>query len=91
VWGDRRILPSGWVQAMLTPSPHNNQYGLMWWLNAGPAVRYPSATAESVFALGAGANTVWIAPELDLVVVARWIDRTKMDGFFGKVRAAVAG
>ena len=89
LWGDRRILPAGWVRAMLTPSPRNNQYGLMWWLNAGPNVRCPSATAESVFALGAGVNVVWIAPELDLVVVARWIDRTRMDAFFGKVRAAL--
>ena len=91
LWGDRRILPAGWVRAMLTPSPRNDQYGLMWWLNAGPEIRCPSATADSVFALGAGVNVVWIAPELDLVVVARWIDRTRMDAFFGKVRMALAG
>lgn len=89
LWGDRRILPAGWVRAMLTPSPRNNQYGLMWWLNAGPEVRCPRATAESVFALGAGVNVVWIAPELDLVTVARWIDRAQMDAFFGKVRQAL--
>ena len=89
LWGDRRILPAVWVRAMLTPSPRNNQYGLMWWLNAGPEVRCPRATAESVFALGAGVNVVWIAPELDLVTVARWIDRAQMDAFFGKVRQAL--
>jgi CubicO group peptidase (beta-lactamase class C family) len=91
VWGDRRILPSGWVRAMLTPSPRNDQYGLMWWLNGGAHRRYPSATADSVFALGAGVNLVWIAPALDLVVVARWIDRPHMDAFIGKVREALDG
>ncbi len=91
LWGDRRILPAGWVKAMLTPSGRNNQYGLMWWLNAGPEVRYPGATPESVFALGAGVSVVWIAPELDLVTVFRWIDRTQVDAFIGRVRAAFAG
>jgi len=90
LWGDRRILPAGWVRAMLTPSPRNGQYGLMWWLNQGPDALYPSAPADSAFALGAGANAVWIAPSLDLVVVVRWIDRDRMDGFFGKVRAALS-
>lgn len=89
MWGERRILPSGWVRAMLTPSPRNPQYGLMWWLNQGPERRYPSAPADSVFAFGAGVNLVWIAPGLDLVVVARWIDRAHADGFFGKVQAAL--
>jgi CubicO group peptidase (beta-lactamase class C family) len=89
LWGEKRILPADWVQAMLTPSEHNSQYGLMWWLNAGPDVRYPSATADSVFALGAGASVVWLSRELDLVVVARWIDRAGVDGFFAKIKAAL--
>jgi CubicO group peptidase (beta-lactamase class C family) len=90
LWGDRRILSAAWVRAMMTPSPRNNQYGLMWWLNAGPTVRCPSAPPDSVFALGAGVNTIWIAPALDLVVVARWIDRARLDAFFGKIMSALA-
>ena len=90
-WGDRRVLPEGWVRAMLTPSPRNNQYGMMWWLNAGPEVRHPTATPASVFALGAGVNLIWIAPELDLVAVFRWIARDQVGAFIGKVRAAIIG
>jgi CubicO group peptidase (beta-lactamase class C family) len=90
-WGNRQILPAGWVETMLTPSERNNQYGLMWWLNAGPDVRYPAATPESVFALGAGVSFVWIAPELDLVTVARWIDRAEVGAFIGEIKAAFAG
>jgi CubicO group peptidase (beta-lactamase class C family) len=89
-WGGRRIVPAEWVRAMLTPSAHNNQYGLMWWLNGGPTVRYPSATPRSVFALGAGVSLVWIEPGLDLIMVARWIDRARVDGLLGKMMAALA-
>lgn len=74
---------------MLAPSATNPDYGFLWWLNRGRK-RYPHATERSVFALGAGANLIWIAPELDLVAVARWMDQTAFDAFFGKVTAALA-
>jgi CubicO group peptidase (beta-lactamase class C family) len=90
VWNGRRILPAGWVGEMMAPSPCNPQYGLLWWLNANGALRYPSATAGSFFAMGAGVNLIWIAPELDMVVVARWIERDQVDPFMGLVRDALA-
>jgi CubicO group peptidase (beta-lactamase class C family) len=88
-WAGKQIVPAAWVRAMLTPSPALNQYGLMWWLNAGGPKRYPSATAASVFALGAGASIVWIEPELELVAVLRWIAGDAVDGFTAKVLAAL--
>jgi hypothetical protein len=60
----------------------------LWWLNRG-AARYPSAPASSVFALGAGSNIIWIDPEHDLVTVLRWINKTAVDGFLGRLLAAV--
>lgn len=86
-WGDRQILPAAWVKEMLTPSPTNEGYGYLWWLNRG-AARYPSASASSVFALGAGTNMIWIDPEHDLVTALRWIDKAKIDGFFARLLAA---
>ena len=86
-WGDRQILPAAWVREMLTPSPTNEGYGYLWWLHRG-AARYPSASGSSVFALGAGTNMIWIDPEHDLVTVLRWIDKTKIDGFFARLLAA---
>ena len=86
-WGDRQILPASWVKDMLTPSPTNEGYGYLWWLNRG-AARYPSASPSSVFALGAGTNMIWIDPEHDLVTVLRWIDKTKIDRFFSRLLAA---
>ena len=88
-WGGQQIVPRQWVRAMLTPSPALDQYGLMWWLNAGASKRYPSATARGVFGTGAGASIVWIEPDLDLVAVVRWIAADAVDGFMAQVLAAL--
>jgi CubicO group peptidase (beta-lactamase class C family) len=88
-WGDRQILPESWVAEMLKPSPANASYGLLWWLNQGPA-RRASAPATSVFAVGAGNNMIWIDPDHDLVTVMRWIDGAAVGGFMGRLMAAVA-
>ena len=88
-WGDRQILPASWIDASFTPSPVNPSYGLLWWLNRGGA-RHRSAPETSVFALGAGNNMIWIDPENDLVTVLRWIDKTKVDGFLGRLLAAMS-
>ena len=89
-WAGRQLLPESWIERTTTPTPIKPTYGLMWWLNTGRAL-YPSAPASSFFALGAGANLVWVDPEHDLVVVARWIDGREVDGLIQRVLAAVAG
>jgi CubicO group peptidase (beta-lactamase class C family) len=86
-WAGRRILSEKWVDLMTTPTPIKPVYGFMWWLNTD-AKQYPGATARSFFALGAGGNVIWVAPELDLVVVTRWMDTAKIDEFMRKVVAA---
>jgi hypothetical protein len=40
---------------------------------------YPSAPASSLFAMGMGTNLIWLDPDHDLVVVARWIARDHVD------------
>lgn len=87
-WGDQQILPAAWVDAMLSPSPTNESYGYLWWLNLG-AARYANASASSVFALGAGTNLIWVDREHDLVTVLRWIDGAAINGFIGRVMAAM--
>lgn len=87
-WGGRQILQKSWVDAMLSPSPSNSQYGYLWWLNRNKA-RYPAAPGSSVFALGAGTNLIWVDFEHELVAVMRWIDQTKINGFIGHVLSAI--
>lgn len=51
--------------------------------------RYPSAPETSYAHLGSGTNMVYVDPDNDLVVVARWIDRSASNEFLGKVLAAI--
>lgn len=88
-WGDRTVISPEWVAAMTSPSPLNDEYGFLWWLAGGSSSRYPSAPRDSVFALGGGANMIWIAPGIDLVSVVRWIDRECTDAFIARVMEAL--
>jgi CubicO group peptidase (beta-lactamase class C family) len=78
-WGERRIVSSSYVDELRRPCPINRHYGLLWWLNTDRA-SLPSAPASSFSARGAGSNVIWVAPDQDLVVVVRWIDKTSVDG-----------
>jgi len=86
-WNGRQIIPAAWVKAMLSPSPSNESYGYLWWLNRG-ASRHRAAPTTSVSALGAGSNIIWIDPERDLVAVLRWIDKRAFAGFLSRLLAA---
>jgi hypothetical protein len=60
-----------------------------WFLNVDPANKeLPSAPATAVVHLGNGVNAVYVDPENDLVVVARWLKSDQLDGFIGRVLAA---
>jgi CubicO group peptidase (beta-lactamase class C family) len=73
---------------MLEPCPLHPQYGYLWWLNTGCGL-YPSASAASYYARGAGGNLTWIDPKSGVVAVLRWTDPAAMDGFMQRVTAAL--
>jgi CubicO group peptidase (beta-lactamase class C family) len=87
-WGGRQLLSQRWIDAMLSPSATNRDYGLLWWLNTDRK-RVPAAPAGSAFALGAGNNYIWVDRERDLVAVVRWMDQTKFNVFAERLMAAV--
>lgn len=87
-WGGCRIVPESWISSMLTPSPTLPNYGYLWWLNTGPAAN-PDLPSSAVSAMGAGSNIIWIDPDHDLVVVARWIDKTAVDGLLSRIVSAL--
>jgi CubicO group peptidase (beta-lactamase class C family) len=87
-WGGRQILSDDWINSMLAPSPTLPNYGYLWWLNTGPAAN-PNLPSSAVSAMGAGSNVIWIAPDHDLVVVVRWIDKTALEGFLTRIMQAV--
>ncbi len=72
-WQGRRLLPVDWVRQMWTPSATNPEYGLLWWLYPG-GLAASGLPESSVMARGAGSHIIWIDNDLDIVLVARWID-----------------
>jgi CubicO group peptidase (beta-lactamase class C family) len=73
----------------LTPTPAQPTYGFMNWFLNTDRKRLPSAPASAFMHLGNGTNLIYVDPENDLVVVARWIDNAALDAFVGRVLAAI--
>lgn len=88
-WGDREVLSEEWVRQALTPTPVQPTYGYMnWFLNTDRKL-WPSAPATAFAHLGNGTNIVYVDPENDLVVVARWIENDAVDGLLQRVLASI--
>ena len=76
VWNGERILPEGWVQYTVTPTPKapKGEYGAMFWLNAGapgnPTDRLlPKAPEDTYYADGFQGQRVIVIPSKKLVLV----------------------
>jgi CubicO group peptidase (beta-lactamase class C family) len=89
-WGERRIYSESWYRFATTPTPQNPQYGVMNWFLNTERKQMPSAPASAVTHLGAGPNMVYVDPENDLVIVARWTKDDELDAFVGRVLAALS-
>ena len=84
-WNEQQILSEEWVKMSLTQTTANTSYGFMnWFLNTDKKM-LPSAPESSFFHLGAGTNMVYVDPEHNLVIVARWINKSAMDGVVRRV------
>jgi CubicO group peptidase (beta-lactamase class C family) len=89
-WNDRQVLSEQWVRMSLAPTPVQPTYGYMNWMLNTERRLLPSAPESSFHHLGAGTNLIYVDPEHDLVVVARWIERGAMDGLVQRVLASLA-
>lgn len=76
VWKDERILPEGWVDYSVTPTPANtnNAYGAHFWLNLDPSDdnkkrRWPDVPTDAYSMNGYQGQHVVIIPSHDMVVV----------------------
>lgn len=87
-WEGREIIPPYYLAALAEPCPLKPDYGFLWWLNTGRQL-CPAAPETSLFAMGAGGNHIWVEPDHDLVVVARWLDDAATNDFMACVMAAV--
>lgn len=88
-WRDKQVLSTEFVRQAKTPTAAQPTYGFMnWFLNTGKKL-YPNAPASAIVHTGNGANIIYIDPENDLVIVARWIENNKIDEFIKLVNASV--
>ena len=87
-WKDRQLLQSKWFDALRTPCPIRPEYGYLWWLNTDCG-EWPEVSDSSYAAVGAGTNIIWISPEDDIVVVARWIEQRAVAKFLRLLTRAV--
>lgn len=76
IWQGERILPLGWVKYSTTPTPQapRDEYGALFWLNAGSPSdsedrRWPAAPRDAFAALGFQEQKVIIIPSKKLVLV----------------------
>lgn len=83
-WNGKQLISRDWVGKVQKPSPANDSYGYMWWLNQGS--RKWEGVPESVYyAAGFGGNYIVIDKEHDLVVVTRWLEPSKAGEFMKMV------
>lgn len=88
-WKQKQIISEAWIQKALTPTSVKPTYGFMnFFLNTDRKL-YPSAPASAFAHLGYGSNMIYVDPERDLVVVARWIEGDMEDAFLKKVLTAI--
>lgn len=92
-WNGRELLPDGWFDYALTPTPVRESYGIMnFYLHRTDSdgnKSMPSTPEDSFRHVGSGANIVYVDPTHDLVVVTRWIQGSALDEFLGRVIAAI--
>ena len=89
-WGSKQLLSAEFLRQARTPTSVQPTYGFMnFFLNTDKKL-YPSAPASAFVHVGNGTNIIYIDPENDIVIVARWIENNKIDEFIGKVTASVS-
>lgn len=84
----RQVLPVEWVQRMHTPCAVAPFYGWLTWLN-GDGRLFADAPRASWFMFGAGGHMVWMDPDHEAVIVARWLDGAHSAAFVRRVMQAI--
>ncbi len=83
-WKNKLLLSPIWIELVQVPSKNNESYGYMWWLNKGER-KWENLPENIYYGAGFGGNYVVIIPDYNLVIVARWIDSSKIGDFVKKI------
>tara|TARA_B110000444_G_scaffold151768_2_gene142024 strand:+ start:34562 stop:35713 length:1152 start_codon:yes stop_codon:yes gene_type:complete len=89
-WNGKQILSKEFIKKAISPSETNPNYGYMWWLNNPDGKRFFNKIPSNIFyASGFGGNYIIIVPDENLVVVTRWLEPKKLQGFMNKLFEAI--
>ena len=89
MWGNKQLLATEFIRQAKTPTSVEPTYGFMnWFLNTDKKY-YANAPATAFVHVGNGSNIIYIDPDNDLVIVARWIENGAINEFIGKVMASL--
>jgi CubicO group peptidase (beta-lactamase class C family) len=75
-WKNKQLISEQWVNSVNQPSAANRSYGLMWWTNEEN--RLGNVSKKIYSADGFGGNFIVVDNEHDLVIVARWLEPSKI-------------
>lgn len=86
-WKNLQLISEDWVKAIQQPSVSNKSYGFLWWLNAEN--RYKDVPQSIYIAEGFGGNFIVVDNTHDMVMVARWLEPSKLGEFIKLVISSV--
>jgi CubicO group peptidase (beta-lactamase class C family) len=86
-WRNQQLISEKWVYAAHQSSASNKDYGYMWWINA--TKKWKNVSPAIYFAAGFGGNYIVVDNEHDLVVVARWMDDSKMGDLMDLIEQSI--
>ncbi len=87
-WNGHPLLSENWVSKVQTSSEANEGYGYMWWLNKGPE-QWKDLPDDIYYAAGFGGNYIVIIPDINTVVVTRWLVPSELGPFLRLVMDAI--
>jgi CubicO group peptidase (beta-lactamase class C family) len=86
-WKGKQLLSEKWINEAHKPSTPNKEYGYMWWMNT--TQKWKDVSPEIYYAAGFGGNYIVVDNEHDLVVVARWMDDSKIGEFMKMIISSI--
>jgi CubicO group peptidase (beta-lactamase class C family) len=87
-WDGKQLLSEQWFKQATTPTGHGSSFGYINYNLNTDQKSLPSAPLSSYYHLGNGVNMVYVDPDHDLVIVARWLDNKALDGLVKRVLGA---
>jgi len=88
-WNGKQLVSPQWIGQALTPTKAQPTYGYMNYFLNTDRKYYPNAPASAFAHIGNGTNMIYVDPDHELVVVARWIESNSINEFIGKLLSSL--